>query len=599
MLKILLFIVVLFSRELFAADLEDPNDQEKCPTESNSPYQWDNDRSRCVLRKPISEAREEFKKCSAITDEDKRKECLENNRNQLAGEEALTIDDPLEGRLSTITSSVPLSFLVVSAVTKKASGQRAGCTSKTIFKYASIAGVGVELYFRFLAKRKFKRLQEEYEELGEKDPYVMQIAAFKFLEEQQEEVARIAGRQKTFYRMLGMAYVSSATLAVLESATLLGLKPCGGSTGGDSADGDSPARGPGLSRMFNLLGHSPGIAILSGIMTALYGVLAKGADKASKEATERAAIIRETREQFEAMYSSSGHCPKRDELAKPHCYCYNDDGQRNPLRTNSQTCKDLWAFYDRDLFAEADNPELAPWESPTRQGCVNLNQEFDLDCKCLKIVNEAGENFCYKATLPSNILSSLPPNAATGETLNNLSRITDGEAYGVANHGGGNGKKAARANVHLKQVLKKQDELNGQKGHPPVGKILSTLNKGFKNAAKNLTASASPFGLNHTAAHPKNLKGNIKKSLKNKKVKKALGKRSSSTATRKGKKKSSAFNESAAHAPKIMGDFMEKDYDYSKANDDIVDKKGVTLWAIISNRYVVTGLARLFGQEDE
>ncbi len=571
-----------------------PNEKSQCLQEKGSAYQWDNRRNLCVLKKTSSEGREAFQKCQSMSDPDKKKACFEENRNRLVGKDAVVIEDPLAGKLSTITASVPMAFFVVNALTTRAGLDHAGCLSKKIFKGAAIAGVGAEAYLKLMASRKFKNLQKEYESLKETDPYSMQVAAFKFLEDQQKEVASLAGRQKKIYKVLSISYVSSASIAALESATLLGLNPCP-----VTGDLTSPAvEGPGLSKLINLLGHSPGIVIVSGVMTALYKVLAEGAAKEEKKSLERAEIAKEKREQFEQMYTSAGFCSSREDRRIPNCYCYTNEGKRNSLRTSSETCKKLWAFHDRNLFVAANNLDVSSLDNFDRKGCVDRKQKFDADCKCLKIVDEKGENSCYKTLITSESLQELPSGEEAVESLKDLNQITNGRAASESLGGPNLNKRAAQADFRLKNILDKQESIHKQKGLPSIKKTLGSLNSSFKRHPPklNLTSGFSAFKGTAKPFTPKNLAANIDKSLKgNKDLKKAFTLNNTTTGpAKRNTKVKSPFNESATKAPKIMGNFMKKDYDYSKSQDEITDIKERSLWKIISGRYIQTGLERLF-----
>src|SRR5690606_27498220 len=44
---------------------------------------------------------------------------------------------------------------------------------------------------------------------------------------------------------------------------------------------------------------------------------------------------------------------------------------------------------------------------------------------------------------------------------------------------------------------------------------------------------------------------------------------------------------------------MNKNYDYSVAQKDIVEREDVSIWQVISNRYTQSGLRRLFDDEAE
>ena len=593
------FVLAFFALSSFAQEFN-PNEKSQCPTEENSAYRWDNRRNLCVLKREASQAREAFQKCQSLDGPDEQKACFEENRNRLVGDDATTVKDPLEGKLSTVTASVPMAFFVVGAVTKKAANSRPGCLSKRIFKYASVAGIGAEAYIKLVASRKFKNLQKEYEDLKETDPYSMQVAAFKFLEDQQKEVASLAGRQKNIYKTLAVSYVSAAGVATVESAMIAGLKPCGSIKRPDTENpSDNPQEegGPGVSKLVNLLGHSPGIAIVSGVMTALYGTLERGAVRAEKKALENAKTVKEMRERFEQMYTSAGFCSSRKERGVPNCYCYTDEGKRDPLKTQSETCQKLWAFHERNLFVAANNKELSSSsENLGREGCVDRQQQFDADCKCLRVVDEKGENSCYKTLITS--FQGLPSGIDAQESLKDLDQMTNGglagETFGEEN----SNKKAARADFRLKDILDKQESLHKQKGWPSIKKTLASIDNSFKKNPPNPKLFSGPLGFKGAAnfSVPKNLQTNIGKTLKdNNNLAKALTLGKTSVAPSKKRSKStSPFNESASNGPKTMDDFMKKNYDYSTAQDDITDAKEKSLWRIISYRYIQTGLERLF-----
>ena len=587
-LFIALFLMICSSLTIFPQRDFDPNEKGQCPQGENAAYRWDNKRNLCVLKKSSAEGREAFQKCQAMEDLKDRKECFENNRDHFVGEDNTVIDDPLEGKLSTVTASVPMAFFIISAITNKASTGTPSCLSKKIFKAASIAGIGAEAYFKLLAGRIFKKLQKDYEKLEEEDPYSMQIAAFKFLEDQQREVAKIAGRQKKLYTVLAVSYVSAATLAVLESTAILG-KPCSQRSSASQSGGQNPT----LSKLFNLLGHSPGIAIVSGVMTSLYTILAKAAGEDQKNALKRAEVAKEIREKFEHMYTTAQFCPSRDNRERPNCYCYTDEGKRNSLRTKSETCQQFWDFHDRDLFVSANNKGLTSANFRDREGCVNKQQQFDADCECLKNIDERGQSSCYETLVSANTFNDVPSGTEIQDSIKDLNKITSGGLSGH-NFGGSDLKnKAARANFRLKKIFEKQDAINKKNGEPSIKRVLGSINSGFKAQPPNLSLASSSLarGMDKNSFVPSNLQKNIKKSLNTKALKSIFSRKKLQT---KKKKNQSIFNESASHAPKIMGDFMDKNYDYSKGQSDIVKIKERSLWRIISYRYIQTGLERIF-----
>ena len=72
-----------------------------------------------------------------------------------------------------------------------------GCTPKTIIKYTAIANVLFELYYQFMAKKALDDLQENYEKSAvNEDPYEAQVAAFKFLKDEQKEIKKLCSKYK-------------------------------------------------------------------------------------------------------------------------------------------------------------------------------------------------------------------------------------------------------------------------------------------------------------------------------------------------------------------------------------------------------------------
>src|SRR5690606_16074623 len=63
--------------------------------------------------------------------------------------------------------------------------------------------------------------------------------------------------------------------------------------------------------------------------------------------------------------------------AKPECYCYTPEGQRNPNRGSSQICQKLWS----GTLASAKDYKAS---TPGFSGCVNASNNYDSSCACKK-----------------------------------------------------------------------------------------------------------------------------------------------------------------------------------------------------------------------
>ena len=592
-----------------ASGESDPNDRGSCDESPSSPWTWDAARNRCVFKRSASRTRERFRRCARIEDADRRKACLEGNRDALVGEDATRVDDPVGGGLSVIAASVPLAFHVARGVARRGGKLRGSCASAKMFMGASLASVGAEAFFRWRAKATFDGLAEERGELDETDPYEMQVASFSFLERQHDETAKIAGRMQKAHWALTTAYAGTAALAVAESSAgpVAGLPPCaGGASGGDGGDDVSGGEGGGTSvandpvpRMTRFLGRSPGIAAVSGAMAVLNGVLARAAGRAREQALARARTVKEARESFEAMRAQVAPCPSRnDERAPPECYCHTEDGRRNSKRSDSATCRRYWAELDGSLHAAPDDRPHRPGQTPARKGCVDVRRGFDLECKCLGTLGADGRDTCYKTNLGAAALSAFAPGAMVSEAAAGIDAIARGGPVGGLAGRGDLGKQAARALAGLAGTIAKQDAMNKERGDPPVAKILAGIDAAAARFVPPSGAAGSVLGSLARAPAPKKTAAGAGKAPK-----KGSGAGAASPAAASarggrggGKRARPLFNESAARGPKSL-DFMDKNYDYSKALDGVAGNAAVSLWAVISNRYALTGLARLFGDD--
>ncbi len=402
----------------------------------------------------------------------------------------------------------------------------------------------------------------------------------------------------TFNQSANQAFAIDAKLGSAAATAGTAAVPAVGSAG--SAAASAAGETGSLSKLQNFFDSPMGIFAISAIATVYSGILYKGAAKQEAESQENIKKIDKMIASFKDSYS--GYCPNgRDKMAEPSCYCYMDGGKKNTTRTNSQTCIDLWAKSSYKLSGDANNYGIGVAVEPV--GCVNLAGDFDETCKCKKFVDPKGVNACKKEasiTLSSDPFSSgFATSTGVKDILKHTANSTNGNPrFDLLGTGTltANALKARQltskliANLEAKDKdikLPKIDESN-------AGKYAAAL-IGQNNIDNGMRGSSAAMNV----ASSRSENPAVDNLLKNAQAKVGLeitggkgldGKKS-------GKKNLNLnFNDSGSvSAGAVIQDFpetAEKTYKYK--NSDISTNESASIFEIISNRYVQSGLRRLF-----
>ena len=153
-----------------------------------------------------------------------------------------------------------------------------------------------------------------------------------------------------------------------------------------------------------------------------------------------------------ATYSEymAGFCPDgRDDVSDPSCYCYNSDGSQNGNRTNSVICQNLFASKNIDYSAQTAKAE----ESGPRQGCVTVTGQFDVDCKCSKMKNSAGQNACANVTSLTTNTSGFTSALDVPDAVKTANSFTNGASAALASLDAASLSKSAAKNKRLTDKL--------------------------------------------------------------------------------------------------------------------------------------------------
>lgn len=351
-----------------------------------------------------------------------------------------------------------------------------------------------------------------------------------------------------------------------------------------------------VDKIGDFISTPPGIIVLAGIGTANSAILYKAAEEQEKESKDNVAKIEAIMKTFQDSWVDK--CPNgREKLEEPNCYCYMENGTKNANRTNSQTCQQLWAKADYKLTAGAT--DYAAKNSLDTQGCVAVTGKFDSSCQCKKMLDNSGNNACLKSGLFNVASNPLGMGYLTGSGFNKVTSNLDSSGAGANNLGNLNGQGLVKS--FIKQGLMNNELFNRAKNDPSKkdltffdnnadlfkaqaglmpAKDLAKLSGAFGPPALAMSGKPSPALDKAVLAVSKN-KGLDMTGGNGLGYKKAAAKNGFSL--NMGEPNSSNGNTPA---------FMEKNYQYKQ--NDIVKKPDSSIFDVISNRYIESGLRRLF-----
>ncbi len=351
--------------------------------------------------------------------------------------------------------------------------------------------------------------------------------------------------------------------------------------------------------------NSPeGIAVAATVGTVYSAVLYSAAAKQEEESDQNIKKIDRILAEFKDSFAA--FCPSgREDLSNPECYCYLPKGGKNPDRTKSQICQTLWSKNDfKNSALAGDYTGLSKFVDPV--GCLTRTGQFDETCKCKKFLDSKGNNACQKGAsiaLPLGIGAAF----ATNTGIKDITQL-------AANSGNGNPmlNNFSTASLGAKAIAtqKLKDQLISKLGTslpPGVLKLSEITPKNvdkFANALlgeKNIAAAMAKSGSALDVGAPSQTEGKVADALKAAATKAGLDFSGSGKGLANKKavtQEAFAFNiggdaNSQAAGAGQLQDFPEQQKVY-KVKGDISKRSDVSIFEIISNRYVQSGLKRLF-----
>ncbi len=356
---------------------------------------------------------------------------------------------------------------------------------------------------------------------------------------------------------------------------------------------------PNVSNLISTwLQAPPAVAVMASASAMVNFKLAGVAKKEQQQAEKNAKILEAVLSKFELAQAT--YCPAgRDDLNNPQCYCYTDNGDKNSNRTNSETCQNLWSKNDTDYFTKAGT-----YNSSSSGGCAYLNGKYDLDCKCKKLIDsKSGSNACMKSPVTSPTLRGISV-PSFGSTASTIGDYLESAGSGAASTGDLDTAAIGNAAQNQKKINDKMAENLNKK---LASKGMSPIKLNTEAAMDKLVNSVVPQGnlrssLLNRAKLQNSSTGNKAMNEKGKKALEEALKQSgiqyegasSGTGAKKDNYSYLFDNSSAARGPKTKVDnsYMKKKYNY---NNEINNDKDASIFDIISKRYTLSGMKKLFG----
>lgn len=624
-LKIILFsCVMITSHSSLRAQDEVQAQRDACA--KNTAMQWDGELNRCVGKAQARQERHEAQDCHLLTDEAARKAC----HMGLATKKTGLTDDP-EKAGSKVTSLQSRSMMIntansiVAGINYFAKDKVANsCMSKTIFGVTALGGFVTDLMLKSSTKKKLNSMKDKFVVDAADSAYNAQVKALEYLKEEQKVVKDVAGKEKKRQMLLMVGYGAAVATAAYETFYNPGCygddgAKKDGKTDGKTAEskpeakpatdgakpevkGDASAISSVTGQLGTLFGSPTGVMILGGIGGINAMTLYSAAGDQEKESEANIKKVDTILASFKDSFAN--FCPNgREKLEEPSCYCYLADGKQNTTRTNSQICQQLWAknkyIYDTTKGLYAGTGVVDP------VGCVNINKEFDENCTCKKMLNSQNQNACLKG-VNLNTVGGLGSAYTQGSGLNLVSDNLNSTALGSSNIG-------TLTPTQIGSAIGKQKELNKQvlaklpkKNVVPSNAALEKYSKAIftKKALDALGAMSGGSTLASAAGSSASGSPAVEKALAEAKKTAGISLDGGNGLGKAKDEKKAGMDFNFMDAPagggqggQVVGNFPEKSYKYK--DSDIVTDKGASIFEIISNRYVESGLRRLFEVPEE
>ena len=619
-MKFIIFIIFLISGRLIASDISnDPKlSQQKIECEKRTDSRWNDDLNSCVFKEEIEAISDDESDC---VDQD----CFTKNAEKHTGIEAN--DTYRDSKLDTVSQVGAGAYLVFMKIAQKVTAlkgdningnqdfrsigeKRPGeaCASKTLFKMTSAAWVVGDLYLKYSAKSKLKKLKEEYKDESEEssgESYQSQVRAFHYLLKEQKIIEEQATMRSLLQKTVAAGYGASTALALFEMTPTGSISSCYLNSPNETSSLPPPPQIGEIKQssyfsQFAQIGSSAQIALVSGVMTGLNLAIIKSANKEKNRSIDNQKTIQEIIDGY-TQYKS-GMCPDgRDKVNNSECYCFNSDGTQNQNRTNSLICQKLFSYHDIDY-----SKQKIEKEEKSDLVCVTVQGQVDRRCKCAEMINTRnGKTACANVSTASLLSGGFPSATAINSSIGSLNKLARGEGLTGSNLRESERKLSATSGK-IKKLVSNLKSKSGLGNYPNE--------EYFKNYGVRLGSSIKNDDFKSIGSLSDEIKSGGLKSLIGDKIKNTLdeisniqneGEHGSKVEIEflgegKGKlladkfKQNMDWSDSHFATRQEVLDIMNEGREREFKDSEIIKAKEKSLFEIISRRYQITGTRRLF-----
>lgn len=335
---------------------------------------------------------------------------------------------------------------------------------------------------------------------------------------------------------------------------------------------------------------------LSGTLALYAKSIADKAQKLQKQSETRIDFLTELKQDFIASGGAGFQVCTDDDRknpAKPACYCYNQDGEKNSSRTTSATCQTLWQ--DATLLAaNSYNSTAASSSSTTTNGCLTTDGGYS--ASCCSSASESNQCSTISGSLSLGQLGSL---TGLADTMSDTASFINGKLGSSNLNGSSYENLAINSNKVLDKMkedplkaptLEKINELSAKLEKSFAAKVKRSLAKG------SLSPSLASLGVSQPSSplsSAKDVLASMKDDLQSKR-----SSRKSTTLKSKPNFDDFDFGTGSGNSAGIVIDdtvskVMKKNY---KIND-INSNPDNDIFKIITNRYHSSAFRRLFKEE--
>ena len=260
----------------------------------------------------------------------------------------------------------------------------------------------------------------------------------------------------------------------------------------------------------------------------------------------------------------------------------------------------MWKMNDRNPFVEASVYRRLS-QTQIQQACVTINQRFDPNCRCKKYKDQkTGNNACYKVNPYIQGYGPLGQSTVASQLIKSSNSLNQGNLTTGQLNSSDFIRAAARFKSGAGKLLKKINKNLKSKGKSPIP-VSNKYTKKFLKAsvAPNVISMAKSMA-SIPSGGLKPIKGPAAGVLR--KMAKKAGVKTTNAITPGSIQKGEAVEElnfdlgtESTVKPKIVDDFLDKKYKIDR--EQIVKREDVSIWKVITNRYNLSGLPRLFGED--